>query len=115
MADEQKQEETKEEKAPVEVPSKFKDIVESIEKMFDSVIVVFAKLNNRLKRVMERDNLKRTEVLARVRRQIPLEDKKKWADFVIDNDGTTDDLKKQVERIYENLMSDIETAKRIRV
>jgi dephospho-CoA kinase len=87
----------------------------SIEKMFDAVIVVYAKLNNRLKRVMDRDNLKRAEILARVHRQIPLDDKKKWADFVIDNDGTIDDLKKQVETIFEELMSGIETAKRIRV
>lgn len=87
----------------------------SIEKMFDAVIVVYAKLNSRLKRVMERDDLKRTEVLARVRRQIPLEDKKLWADYSIDNNGTIDDLKKQVENIYQELMTDIQTAKRIRV
>jgi dephospho-CoA kinase len=87
----------------------------SIEKMFDAVIVVYAKLNNRIKRVMERDDLKRAEVLARVRRQIPLEDKKEWADFVLDNNGTTDDIAKQVENIYEELTTDIQTAKRIRV
>jgi dephospho-CoA kinase len=87
----------------------------SLEKMFDAVIVVFANLNNRITRVMKRDDLKRTEVLARVRRQIPLEEKKAWADYVIDNNGTTDDLKKQTERIYEELTDDIQTARRIRV
>lgn len=87
----------------------------SIEKMFDALIVVYAKLNNRIKRVIDRDGLKRTEILARVRRQIPLDDKKTWADYVIDNDGTTDDLKKQVDKIFEELTSDIKTAKRIRV
>ncbi len=87
----------------------------SIEKMFDVLIVVYAYLDNRIKRVMERDDLKRVEVLARVRRQIPLEDKKEWADFVIDNNGITDDLKKQTEQIYEELISDIQTEKRIRV
>jgi dephospho-CoA kinase len=87
----------------------------SIEKMFDAVIVVFANLNNRINRVMERDDLKRTEVLARVRRQIPLEEKKAWADFVIDNNGTTDDLKKQTNKIFEKLIGDIQIAKRIRI
>jgi dephospho-CoA kinase len=87
----------------------------SIEKMFDAVIVVYAKLDKRLKRVMVRDDLKRAEVLARVQRQIPLEDKKAWADYTIDNNGTTEDLKKQVESIFEELVSDIKTAKRIRV
>jgi dephospho-CoA kinase len=87
----------------------------SIEKMFDAVIVVYTKLNERLKRVMKRDDLKRAEVLARVRRQIPLEDKKSWADFVIDNNGKTTDLNSQVDRIFEELVTDIKTAKRIRV
>jgi dephospho-CoA kinase len=87
----------------------------SIEKMFEAVIVVYANLNNRIKRVMERDDLKRAEVLARVRRQIPLEEKKAWADFVIDNNGGLDDLKKQTEKIYNELIDDIQTAKRIRV
>jgi len=87
----------------------------SIEKMFDAVIVVFANLDHRIQRVMERDNLKRAEVLARVRRQIPLEEKRAWADYVVDNNGTTGDLNKQVDQIYEELISDIKTAKRIRV
>ena len=87
----------------------------SIEKMFDAVIVVFTSLKKRIIRVMERDDLKRAEVLARVRRQIPLEEKKAWADYVLDNNGTTDDLKKQTVKVYEALMSDIKTAKRIRV
>jgi dephospho-CoA kinase len=87
----------------------------SIEKMFDAVIVVYASLNNRIKRVMTRDGLKRSEVLVRVRRQIPLDEKKLWADFVIDNNNTIDDLKKQTDQIYEELISDIKTARRIRV
>jgi len=87
----------------------------SIEKMFDAVIVVYANLSNRIKRVMARDGLARAEVMSRVRRQIPLDEKKIWADFVIDNNGTVDDLKKQTDHIYEELISDIRTAKRIRV
>jgi dephospho-CoA kinase len=87
----------------------------SIEKMFDAVIVVYAKLDNRIKRVMARDDLKRAEIMARIHRQIPLEEKKLWADFVINNNDTPDDLKKQAEHIYEELIRDIKTAKRIRV
>jgi dephospho-CoA kinase len=87
----------------------------SIEKMFDAVIVVFANLNTRIKRVMERDDLKWAEVLARVQRQIPLEEKKSWADYVVDNNGAKEDLNKQVDNVYEELISDIKTAKLIRV
>lgn len=87
----------------------------SIEQMFDAIIVVYASLNNRIKRVMERDGLKRTEVLARVKRQIPLDDKKTWADFTIDNNRTIDELKKQTEKIFNILIKNVRTDRRIRL
>ncbi len=86
----------------------------SIEQMFDAIIVVYARLENRIKRVMDRDGLKRTEILARVRRQIPLDDKKTWADFTVDNNGTVEELKKQTEKIFEVLLSDVRIDRRIR-
>ena len=86
----------------------------SIEQMFDAIIVVYARLENRIKRVMDRDGLKRTEILARVRRQIPLDDKKTWADFTVDNNGTVEELKKRTEKIFEVLLSDVRIDRRIR-
>ncbi|TFG99501.1 MAG: dephospho-CoA kinase [Calditrichales bacterium] len=87
----------------------------SIEQMFDAIIVVFANLENRVSRVMSRDGLKKSDILARVHRQIPLDDKRKWADYVIDNNGELDDLKKQTNKIFEELTADVRTASRIRV
>jgi len=87
----------------------------SIEQMFDAVIVVYASKDNRVRRVMKRDDLKRSEILARIRRQIPLEDKKKWADHVIENNSTIEELYKQTNEIFNSLVSNIKTARRIRV
>jgi dephospho-CoA kinase len=87
----------------------------SIEQMFDAVIVVYTNMENRVKRVMQRDNVSRSEVLARVRRQIPLDDKKKWADHSIDNNGSVQDLKLVTKKIFDELVKDIKTARRIRV
>jgi dephospho-CoA kinase len=87
----------------------------SIEQMFDAVIVVFTHMDKRIQRVMKRDGLNREEILSRVYRQIPLEEKKQWADFVVDNNGTIDDLKFQIDKIFGDLTSDIRTARRIRV
>jgi dephospho-CoA kinase len=87
----------------------------SIEQMFDAVIVVFTHMDKRIQRVMKRDGLNREEILSRVHRQIPLEEKKQWADFVVDNNGTIDDLKFQIDKIFGDLTSDIRTARRIRV
>ena len=87
----------------------------SIEQMFDAVIVVYANKDNRIQRVMKRDDLKHNEILARMRRQIPLEDKKEWADHVIDNNETIEELYKQTEQIFNKLVQSIKTAHRIRV
>lgn len=77
----------------------------SIEKLFDYVIVVFANQNQRIKRVIQRDNVKKEEVLARMDRQIPLADKQKWGDFVIDNRGEVIDLEKPVQKIFDELVA----------
>ena len=53
---------------------------------------------------MQRDNVKKEEVIARMDRQIPLAEKQKWADFVIDNRGETSDLEKQVQKVFDELV-----------
>ena len=78
----------------------------SIENMFDAVIVVDAPVRLREKRVMERDNMTRNEFRSRLNKQIPLEDKVSWADYVIKNDGTVDNLKQKSRTIFNLLMQD---------
>lgn len=53
----------------------------------DAIIYVTAPLETRVNRVCARDGLSREEVLARVARQWPEEQKIPLADFVIENDG----------------------------
>ena len=78
----------------------------SIENMFDAVIVVDAPVRVREKRVMERDSMTRNEFRSRLDKQIPLEDKVSWADYVIKNDGTVDNLKQKSRTIFNLLMQD---------
>lgn len=54
----------------------------------DKNIMVTAPLELRIKRVMQRDNLTRDEILRREARQFPEEKKAGMADFVIRNDDT---------------------------
>jgi dephospho-CoA kinase len=54
-------------------------------------------------RAMERDGASREEVLDRLRRQMPLEDKVKYADFVIDTSGSKENTLQQVRTVYEAL------------
>ncbi len=87
----------------------------SIEQMFDSIIVVYTSLKMRIERVMKRDRQTRDEIMARVLRQISLEEKKNWADYVINNDGTLEDLEKQTQTVFDNITDDIQVIRAIRV
>ncbi|HID40441.1 MAG TPA: dephospho-CoA kinase [Calditrichaeota bacterium] len=76
----------------------------SIEQMFDYIVVVNAPTQLRSKRVGERDRMTKKQFSERVSKQIPLQDKVKWADFVIENDGTLEELKERTRKVYEKLM-----------
>lgn len=68
-------------------------------KQCDKLIVVTANLEDRIKRVMTRDNASREHVLARINAQMPESEKVKLADFVIHNDAIMD-LVPQVSKIH---------------
>ena len=87
----------------------------NIEQIFDAIIVVYSNLEKRIARIKERDSLNQNEIMSRVNRQIPLNEKKEWADYVIDNNGSLKDLKKQTEKVYDKLIDNIRIEKRIRV
>lgn len=70
----------------------------------DRLIVVTAPQNVRLKRVVERDNVSSTDVMARMQNQLPEEEKVKLADFVIINDSDKEHLRQQVLKIHQQLV-----------
>ncbi len=78
-----------------------------IEQLFDYIIVVYTGLNKRISRLKERDNMDRAEAMVRIRQQLPLEEKKDWADFVIDNNRSVQELEKQVKHLFNVLIRDV--------
>jgi len=68
----------------------------------DKVIVVSARRETRLKRLMER-GFTEEESLKRIDSQMPISEKEKYADFVIHNDGSLISTREQVEQIYSQL------------
>lgn len=69
----------------------------------DKLIVVYASEENRIRRLIERDELSRAEALSRIRAQNPLDEKLKFADFVIYNDGSLEKTRKEVREVYSAL------------
>ncbi|MBO8171842.1 MAG: dephospho-CoA kinase [Bacillaceae bacterium] len=70
---------------------------------FEKVIVVYARPDIQLARLMERDKLSKNDALNRIHSQMPVDEKKKRADFVIDNSGSLEETKKQVDELYKQL------------
>ena len=70
----------------------------------DYIVVVTALLKNRMERALARQTLSREEILKRVELQWPEEEKVNLADFVIHNDGSEEDLKKNVKSLIEKLI-----------
>ena len=69
----------------------------------DTIIVVTVDEETHIKRLMTRDGFSREEALRRISAQMPLSEKVKLADFVIDNNGSIEETKKQVEEIFKEL------------
>jgi dephospho-CoA kinase len=69
------------------------------QRFVDRVVVVTASRLNQIKRAQDRMRLSKAAVIRRISSQIPLQDKVRMADFVIDNNGTKKVLSKRVEEI----------------
>lgn len=70
----------------------------------DAVIVVDCEETAQIAWAMSKFGISRDEALARIRAQLPLSEKKKRADVIIDNTGPQENLKPQVEAIYNRLL-----------
>jgi len=69
----------------------------------DKTVMVYCSESNQLKRLMTRDNMSEEDAMSRIRSQIPVEEKRRYADYVIDNNGTKKETKRQVLKLYQEL------------
>ena len=69
----------------------------------DKVIVVNTDRKTQIERVMGRTGWNRDEVVARIDNQMPIKEKIKYADFILDNFSDKISLRKKVKDLYEKL------------
>jgi dephospho-CoA kinase len=72
---------------------------------YDKLIVAICGPEQQIERAMSRDSLTREEVMDRLRRQMPLEEKRERADYVIDTSGSKEDTLAQTRAVYNSLRS----------
>jgi len=67
-------------------------------------LVIYTPPAQQLERLMSRDGYTKEEALARIKTQIPVEEKCKRATYVMDNSGTLTQLKQECERVKEKIL-----------
>jgi len=73
-------------------------------KCVDKVIVVQSSEEQQVKRILSRSSLTYNQVVARIKNQMSLVDKNKYADFILDNRLQPEDLMKNVVEVYKKLI-----------
>jgi dephospho-CoA kinase len=72
-------------------------------KRYDRIILVACREDQQVERAMRREGAREADVRARLSRQMLLEEKRKYAHFVIDTSGEKEDTVRQTRAAYETL------------
>lgn len=71
--------------------------------LYQKVVVVYARPEVQLRRLLERDRCAEDAARARLAAQMPIDEKRALADHVIDNSGDLEATREQVARVWEAL------------
>ena len=74
-------------------------------KNYDKVIVVVCSPEEQRRRLRARSNLSEEQIAARIAAQMPLEEKARFADFVIDTSGAPESTRAQVQAVNSRLQA----------
>jgi dephospho-CoA kinase len=75
----------------------------SIQDKFHKVLLVYVPRGTQIERLMKRDGITRDAAESILRAQLPIDEKLKHADFVIHNERSLEETRKQVEEVWEEL------------
>ena len=70
---------------------------------FDAIWLVYVDEDKQVQRLMERNGYNQAQAQQRIAAQMPLLEKKKYATLILDNNGSLEDLQKQVRQALKNL------------
>ncbi|NLY53740.1 MAG: dephospho-CoA kinase [Firmicutes bacterium] len=73
----------------------------------DAIWLVITDAETQLQRLMARNQLTYAEACARIKAQMPLAEKKQWADVIIDNSGSIAATRQHVEKHWNQLLIDL--------
>jgi dephospho-CoA kinase len=105
MAERQREaEERGEERVVLDIPLLYEN---GLDRGLEAVIVVYAPTEVEMERLMARNRLDRKEAARRLGTQMPIEEKKARATYVIDNSGTREQTLEQVRRVWGDITAQV--------
>jgi len=75
----------------------------NIQYKFHKVLLVYVPREVQIERLVKRDGITRQAAESILKAQLPIDEKLGYADFVIHNEGTLADTRRQVEQVWEEL------------
>jgi len=75
----------------------------NLQYLFDKVIVVYLPEKKQIERLALRDKISESEAAGILKSQLPIDDKIGFADFIINNENSVEQTRKQVEDVYSKL------------
>jgi dephospho-CoA kinase len=83
----------------------------NIQHKFHKVLLVYVPRETQIERLMKRDAITRKAAESILRAQMSIDEKLRYADFVIHNEGTLDETARQVEQVWEELKKETESGR----
>ncbi|MGD8188447.1 dephospho-CoA kinase [Brevibacillus ginsengisoli] len=75
--------------------------------MVDRIVLVYVPSDVQLARLIERDEVDEQQAMKRIRAQFPIETKKAEATYLIDNSGSREQTREQVDRLLATLQAEL--------
>lgn len=73
-------------------------------KELDVIVIVKSDLKNRVRRVVKRDQVSEEKVLSRNSKQPDFNERTHLADYIIENNGTLEELKRKAKDLFVTLL-----------
>jgi dephospho-CoA kinase len=78
-------------------------IEQNLQYIFHRTLLVYIPEEKQIERLVKRDGISREEAADRLKAQLPIDEKVGYADFVIYNDKSVEETRKQVEELWKTL------------
>ncbi len=75
----------------------------NLQYLFHKILLVYMPEEMQIERLMKRDQISHEMARNIIRAQLPIEEKRGYADFIVDNSGTLEETRRQVDEIWKKL------------